>query len=228
MNHEHHNATPKPANSMADALHGVVRFARVLRYRISYVAVALGVSCLLGGLYYTTSTRLYEARASLLVIPTGADLWNATTSVDGSRQALLPTYVHLFQEDVVLDRAAEYLAIESAVESEFRDVPPDKWACVIRQNLSAERERRTNLILLAYRARSPRAAEAVVAAVNRAYLDFIDKNHRDVSGELVRMLEIERRYRETTERQAAGTAASQTAVRRSRVERVRRKPACTR
>ncbi len=119
-------------------------------------------------------------------------MWNPSTSVDGSRQALIPTYVHLFQEDVVLHRAVDYLASEQVAQAEFRDVPADKWADVIRQNLVAERERRTNLILLAHRARSPRAAEAVVAAVARAYLDFIDKNHRDVSAELVRMLDIER------------------------------------
>ncbi len=177
---------------MAETLHALLRFARVVRYRIIYIVVAVAVSGLLGALYYTTSTRLYEARASLMVIPNGADLWNPATAVDGSRQALIPTYVHLFQEDVVLDRAAELLASDPAAQAEFRDVPVDKWADVIRKQLSAERERRTNLIVLAYRARSADAAEAVISAIDRAYLDFIDKNHRDVSSELVRMLEIER------------------------------------
>ena len=180
------------SSSMAQAVHATLRFARVLRYRISYVVVATVVSCVLGALYYTTSTRLYEARASLLVIPNGTDLWNPAASVDGSRQALIPTYVHLFYEDVVLDRAVEYLASQPEAQTDFRGLPQDKWAEVLRKNLTAERERRTNLILIAYRSRSPRAAEAVVAAVDRAYLDFIDKNHRDLSADLVRALDQER------------------------------------
>lgn len=178
--------------SMADAVHAVLAFFRVLRYRVSYIVIALLVTCLLGSLYYATSTRLYEARASLLVIPNGTDAFNPNAPVDRSQQALIPTYVQLFYEDVVLDRAVEYLADQPAARKEFRDVPTAQWAGHLRENLSADRERRTNLIYVAYRSRSREAAEAVVEAVDRAYLDFIDKNHRDVSAEIVRILDQER------------------------------------
>ena len=164
--------------------------------------IAIVASCLLGGLYYATSTRLYEARASLLVIPNGTDIWNPSAAVDGSRQALIPTYVQLFYEDVVLERAVDYLKALPRMQIDFRDVPPDKWSVAMRKNLSVERERRTNLIQIAYRSRDPRVAEATVAAINRSYLDFIDKNHRDISSEIVRILdqergEVEQRLRET-------------------------------
>ncbi len=43
---------------------------------------------LLGGLYYATATRLYQAKASLLVLQTGADVTNTTMTAEGVRQGL--------------------------------------------------------------------------------------------------------------------------------------------
>ncbi len=183
--------TPAPG-SAADAVRAVLSFARLLRQRSSYVVVAVVVTCMLGALYYTTSTRFYEARAALLVIPTGNESWNSSATFDRSQQALIPTYVQLFREDVVLQHAVEYLARQRQAMVDFGDAPKEKWADVLRAGLTVERERRTNMIQVAYRSRSQAAAEAVVTAVDRAYLDFIEKNHRDVSAEIVRILDHER------------------------------------
>ncbi len=183
--------TPAPG-SAADALRALLSFARVLRQRISYVVLAVVIASLLGAFYYATSTRLYEARAVLLVIPTGHESWNSSATFDRSQQALIPTYVQLFREDVVLQRAVEYLAQQRRTMVDFGELPKEKWSEVLRGGLSVERERRTNMIQVAYRSRSHAAAEAVVAAVDRAYLDFIEKNHRDVSAEIIRILEKER------------------------------------
>ncbi len=63
---------------------------------------------------------------------------------------------------------------------------------MLRRNLSAERVRRTNLIEISCRSKDPRAAESIVAAVVRSYLDFMEKNHRNVSAEIVSILDKER------------------------------------
>ena len=56
-------------------------------------------------LYYATAPRIYEARASVLVMQAGKDVWSARSSADGPRGSLIPTYEKLFSSEVVLDGA---------------------------------------------------------------------------------------------------------------------------
>ncbi len=180
------------SSSLAEAVHATMRFARVLRHRKSYVLASFALFGVLGALYFATATRVYEAKASVLVVPHGSDVWSTSAAVDGSRQALIPTYERLFYEDVVLDGAVAYLQQEPESQIDFAERPPDQWSTVVRKNLSAKRVRRTNLIEIGYRSKSPRAAEAIVAAIARSYLDFMQKNHRNVSTEIVGILDKER------------------------------------
>ena len=58
----------------------LLHFLRVVRYRQSVVVTALVVSVLLGILYYATATRLFQSKASLLVLQTGADVTSTAMS----------------------------------------------------------------------------------------------------------------------------------------------------
>ena len=51
--------------SNADVLRSLIRFVRALQFRRGYVVGAVLVATLLGGLYYSTATRVYQATASL-------------------------------------------------------------------------------------------------------------------------------------------------------------------
>jgi succinoglycan biosynthesis transport protein ExoP len=180
------------SSSLAEAVHATMRFVRVLRHRKSYVFASFALFGVLGALYFATATRVYEANASVLVVPHGSDVWSTSAAVDGSRQALIPTYERLFYEDVVLDGAVSYLQQEPESQIDFAEREPGQWTTVLRKNLSAKRVRRTNLIEISYRSRDPRAAEAIVTAIARSYLDFMQKNHRNVSTEIVGILDKER------------------------------------
>ncbi len=187
-----HSDQDNPPGSVAEAVQAAVRLLRMLRYRKSIVLAAVILCAFLGMLYASTATPLYEARASLLVIPTGADMWSPSTALDGARQALIPTYERLFYEDVVLQSAARQLQSDASMRKVFSGTPHKKWAAVLRANLSASRVRHTNLIEISYEAISARAAETIVAAIIQSYLMFMDSNHRDASTEIVRVLETER------------------------------------
>ena len=50
------------------AVQQLVQFGRIVRYRKHVVLLALVAAGVLGGLYYVTATRYYEARASQLVL----------------------------------------------------------------------------------------------------------------------------------------------------------------
>ncbi|MBC8351314.1 MAG: polysaccharide biosynthesis tyrosine autokinase [Planctomycetes bacterium] len=192
-----HTATHGSPDGAADAVQAVLRFLRVLRYRKTYVITSLVVASLLGCLYYFTATKIYKASAQLLITQSGPDVWKTSMSTGAQQDSLILTYERLFASAVVLDGAVQRLAMlapESRID--LNTLPREKWADVLRSNLSASVVRRTNIIELGYRSQSPIAAESVVEAIVDSYLEFMEKNHRDVSVEIVSILQKERKEKE--------------------------------
>ena len=178
------------AHPRAHALHTLVQFVRVVRYRQTVLLAAMAVATLLGGLYYATAVRLYQAKASLLVLQTGADVTNTTMTAEGVRQGLMPTYERLFSSAVVLEGAVKYLEPEDRIDLE--SVPRETWSNNIRLRLTASTVRLTNIIEISYRSKSPQAAVSVVNAVLRSYLEFMDKTHKGTAGELINVFTKEK------------------------------------
>jgi len=180
--------TPSPKT--AHAVQSLAHFARVVRYRKVVLLGTLAVSGLLGSLYYATAPRLYQAKASLLVLQTGADVTNTAMSPEGIRQGLMPTYERLFSSNVVLEGALQYL--QPAEKVDFESSSADRWVGILRGNLTATTLRQTNIIEVSYRSKSPSAAVAIVNAVVRAYLDFMDKTHKGTAGQIIEVITREK------------------------------------
>jgi polysaccharide biosynthesis transport protein len=179
--------------SSADSIHALIRFLQTVYHRKVYVISALVVAALLGGLYYTTATPIHQATAQLLILQSGPDVWSPAMTSESSRQALIPTYERLFTTQEVLEGAIGKLLKDPAESRiDFGSTPRHRWAAILRNNLTAQAVRRTNVIEITYRSRSPRAAEAVVGAVVQSYLEFMERSHKDVSTEIVQILDRER------------------------------------
>ncbi|HTM54318.1 MAG TPA: polysaccharide biosynthesis tyrosine autokinase [Pirellulales bacterium] len=172
------------------ALQGFAQFARVVRYRQNVLFAALAVAVLFGGLYYATTKRVYQAKASLLVLQTGSDVTNTAMTAEGVRQGLMPTYERLFSSAVVLDGALRNL--QPADRADLVEVPPEKWINTLRANLSASTLRQTNIIEIGFRSKSPSAAVAVVNAVLRSYLEFMEKTHKGTAGQIIEVITREK------------------------------------
>ncbi len=185
------HARPPPEVSLSQAIHQVVQFARVVRYRKNIVVLALIVAALLGGLYYATATRYYEAKASLLILQTGTEMLNTTMKPEGAdavADAHLRAAAH--QRRGAGDGACSTWDRKTASIS--TDVPPDRWLEMLRRNLSVSTVRRTNLLELSYRSRNPQSAVVIVNAVVRAYLEFMEKTHKGTAGEIIAVLTREK------------------------------------
>ncbi|QDU94579.1 polysaccharide biosynthesis tyrosine autokinase [Lignipirellula cremea] len=186
-------------SSPRDIMQAALRFLQVLRRRKGYVLAMLAGAAVLGAAYYVAAPRMYEAKASLLITQTGPDVMSGSTPAASGGDSLIPTYEKLFTSAVVLNSAVEKLQdAPPEVVLAFDAAPSKEWAKTIEQNLRASSKRGTNLIELSYRAKSPEAATAVVAAILSSYLDFMDKNHKDVSLEIVTILDQERKQVEET------------------------------
>jgi len=174
-------------------VHIIMRFLRLLWRQRVLVTAAVAVTCLLGAVYYFTATEVYEAKASVLVLQTGEDVWSTSMTPEGSKNSLIPTYEKILTSQVVMDGAVKRLRKAPA---EFRvdlaDVPQHRQSNALRQNLTAKGLQDTNIIEIAYQSRHPAAAEAIVDAVVQSYLDFMSQNHKDVSIEILQVLDQER------------------------------------
>jgi succinoglycan biosynthesis transport protein ExoP len=184
-----HTAAQPP--STKDALYEVMRFLRVMRFRMSYVVTTVLVVALLGVLYYATATRIYQAKAAVLVSQSGSDVWNASMTGDDMRDSFIPTYEKLFSSPTVMDAAVKRLtSLPPESRIDFNHLPRDKWAEAILANFSASNSRRTSIIELTYQSKSPQAAEAVLQAILDSYLDFMERTYRDVSVEIATLLDV--------------------------------------
>ncbi len=201
------HSTPNPTDGLADhatraddglphgdAMQHVMRFLRVIKYRKQYVAAAFGAAVLLGGFYFFTATRIYEASASLLITQTGPDVWSASTAAPTSRDNRLPTYERLIESAVVINGALMRIGqMPPQARVDFVGEPHEKWPEVLTDNLTANGMRNTDIIEIRYQSKSPEAAAAIVDAVVRSYLEFMEKHHKDVSVEIISILDNEQR-----------------------------------
>jgi capsular exopolysaccharide synthesis family protein len=172
------------------SLHALMHFVRVVRFRFRTVLMTMAAMGVLGGLYYATTPRLYQSKASLLVMQNGGDVTNVSLAVDGMRQNLMPTYERLFSSAVVLDDAIASLSPEDL--RSFNNIPKEQLVSLVRQNLTANTLRQTNIIELGYRSNSPQLATAMVNAVLHSYLEFLDRTHKGTAGEVIRVLTREK------------------------------------
>jgi succinoglycan biosynthesis transport protein ExoP len=176
----------------ADSLEAVIRCFAALRYRKRWLIATVAAAALVGVVYYLAVPRSYEAGASLLVTQSNEALDTATTG-DLNGEKFLPTYERLFVSDVVLEGAlAELEKMPAEVRVDFVSLPKEEHIPHLRETLTARAVRRTSIIEIRYRSRKPQAAEAVVAAVVRSYLDFMEKAHTDVVVEIVALLDRQR------------------------------------
>jgi succinoglycan biosynthesis transport protein ExoP len=183
-------------SSAAELIHSTLRFARLLYQKRMYVIASLAVTGLLGVLYLGTAPRIYQANAAVLVTQLGNDQANAWTA-DTMRESAIPTFEKLFTYPVVLENALAKLEKQPPIARlDLEEIPRDRWVTTLRDNLRAAAARRTNIIDLSYRSRSRESAERVLRAIVDSYLEFIEKNHKNLSLEYVTILEQKRQEKE--------------------------------
>lgn len=180
------DTAPPPSSHI---LHALIRFYWVLRRKTGVLVTSLGIAGLLGLLFYATATRIYQSRASLLVLKTGVDVWSPTMTADRTMQDQMATYERLCTSAVVLQGALQRL---NQLPPEVNHELQGRWVDQLRELLVTKTLRRTSIIEIGCNSRSPNACVRVLNAVVASYLDFIDKNHRTVATEIVSVLDKER------------------------------------
>ena len=189
------NGEPRPLNeeiappASSSLVHALIRFYWVLRRRKLIVFTSLGIFGLLGVLFYASATRVYQASASLLVLKVGSDALAPTATADRSLHDQMATYERLCTSTVVLEGVIERLQV---LPPEMDRGDRSHFVDRLRELLLTKTIRRTSIIEVACRSRDPQACVNVLDAVVSSYLDFIDRNHRNIAIEIVSVLDRER------------------------------------
>ncbi len=175
-------------HSTTHIVHALMQFVSALRYRKNVVLTSLAVAALLGGVYYGTATRYYEADAEIMVMGSVLSGKSVSSVADGTRQqSLMGTFEQLFTSAVVVQGALQHLRPEDRID--LAGIPEEAWPAVLKHNLSAKLGRGTNIIELSYRSKDPRTAVSVVNAVYDSYCLFLDKMHKGSGRDFLRILE---------------------------------------
>ncbi len=161
------------------------RFLRAVRYRKGAMIVVMTGAMVLGGLYYTTATRIYSSGASLLILPTG-DAWSADMTSGSMSQDRMTTYRQMVSSDVVLEEALKQLPPKLQID--LANAPRENWVRTLQSNLNVASARKTNIINISYSSKDPHAAKGVVEAVLSAYLKFTEDLHKSTADELLDIL----------------------------------------
>lgn len=180
-------ASPE-SQSTTHMVYALMQFALAVRQRKHVVIAALLLAGLLGGLYFATATRLYSAKAQLLVMQTGADVMNPT--LDNSKQTMMPTYVGVISTAKVLQGALTRLRPEECIDLE--ESPKERWPDALRRGLTAKSAYNTNIIEIEYRSRDPNVAVAVVNSVVDSYLNYMDTTHKGTALAILQILTNEK------------------------------------
>ncbi len=180
---------PEPY-STAHVVHALVQFGVAVRHRMSVVILSLLVCALLGGLYFATATRYYGAKAQLLVLQSGDDVSTSMTAQGNRQQSLMPTYENLFTSAKVLDVAIASLLPEDRID--LVNAPRERWVEMLQKEVTAKSIYNSNIIEISYSSKDPGAAVAVVNAVVKSYLAFMDETHKGTAGEIIKLLTKEK------------------------------------
>jgi len=180
--HQHDPATA--------GLQKAVRLVRLLWLKRLVMLMSLGVSLSLGGLYYATAPRIFEAESQILVVDAQRESLNTSLAAGRDELTAMATYEKLISSPLVLQAAARLLepATRTMLGSQEIEVVADR----ITDGLRIRGVRQTNLVDLRFRAAEPTVTAAVLAAVVQAYATFMDEAHRGKAGTLVETLHKEK------------------------------------
>lgn len=179
------------SDSPAQFVHALIQFAMTVRYRKNIVILSVIVAMILGGLYFATATRRYQAGAELLVMQTGADKLQASVASNHNpHDGLMRTHEALIKSRAVIDQAIQYIPPEYLVH--LKDMPRETWPELLEEQLTSGVVRETNILQLHCRSKEPPATVAIINAIVQSYIEFLDRTHRGTIKEVIQVLSKER------------------------------------
>ncbi|RLS42805.1 MAG: hypothetical protein DWH81_03775, partial [Planctomycetota bacterium] len=188
--------TPITGGESIDLMSGALRFLRSVRSRFPLVILSLIICLGLGASYYVTAERKYESSAKLMILQMGGDVVEKDGLTVQSLQEKMPEFEHILTGDSTLKETLRNLPDEHRID--FAGVRQDRWLAAFRTKLSVSTIRKTSIMSVSFRSKSPATAYSVVEEVLNSFIAEVNRIHQDERSEDMKLLT---QQRETTERE---------------------------
>ncbi len=190
MSQELINHEGKPQGTeITDLLAGILRMARSMQRRKHVVVLSVMACMALGVVHFVTADRVYESKAELFVLQSGAPVLQGESGgqdVDGE----MPNFERILMSDRVIRQSLRNLPADQ--RGDFIGVAPDKWVDEFRKRLGVSTARLTNVMTVSFRSSDPEIAFHSVSAHLASYREFMDLMHQDTSRVLLGILTTEK------------------------------------
>jgi capsular exopolysaccharide synthesis family protein len=173
----------------SNVVHSLVRFLWLLRRRKSVVFTAMAIAGMLGAIYFVSATRIYRAKAQVLVMQSTSGT-QVEVSTGRSAQDQIETFQRLFTSRIVLESALKQIPKLPPEISESDSL--ERAIDTLRGMLRTSTLRRTSIIEVSCLSESPQSSVQLVNAVVKSYIEYIDKNHSSVTRDVIADLNRER------------------------------------
>jgi polysaccharide biosynthesis transport protein len=146
------------------------------------MAISLG----LGGLYFATAKRIYQAESQMIVRHSQSDDESVSVSADRATQDQMATFQKLVTSSEILGRALDRL--EKLPPEIKPKLSREEAIEVLKRLVVPHTLRGTSIIEVDAQSESPTAAYSLVDAVVASYIEYVDENHRSVAADSIRVI----------------------------------------
>ena len=179
-----------PLTNAAGAIHDGFQFLKVVWYRKNSMIMVGFILAIIAGWYAATATRYYQSSASILIVRNGMSQEDSALGINRNSQHLMPTHQQLIVSQPVLENAIQYISPECL--SEFQGQQRESWHRQLAGKISTRVVKSTTVLNISYTSTKPQNAVAIVTAVIKSYLQFVDETHKGTAAKIINVMTQEK------------------------------------
>lgn len=181
-----------PSGSQAaesSAVVAMVRFLRLVRLHQRVMIISLAITCVLGGVYYASATRIYQAAGSIQVVENGMSVLERN-QLQSRVKDYMPSYLSILRKPAVIQKVID--SMSAAQMAEFGNAPQEEWERILKSRIQVRNPLDTNILELYFRSPNPDNAATILDALIKSYIEFVHETHKGTSQEVLTKLTEER------------------------------------
>ncbi|MDA1017959.1 MAG: polysaccharide biosynthesis tyrosine autokinase [Planctomycetota bacterium] len=183
------NASSESPTHDSSAVLALIRFLRMVRLHQKLMVLCFAIACVLGGVYYTTATRIYEASGSIQVVEDSMSVMESHQRQTRVKD-YMPSYLNVLRKPAVLDKVINSLG--PAQLAEFGKANREAWPRILSSRIYIRNPLDTNILELYFKSPNPDNAAIILEAVINNYIEFIHEKHKGNSQQVLVKLTAER------------------------------------
>lgn len=183
------NASPESSTSESSAVLALISFLRMVRLHQKLMIICFVIACALGGAYYVSAVRIYEASGSIQVVENGMSVLESHQQHTRVRD-YMPSYLNVLRQPAVLNKVINTLG--PAQLAEFGKAPRSAWPRILSSRIYVRNPLDTNILEMYFKSPNAENAALILDSIIKNYIEFIHDKHKGTSQQVLVKLTAER------------------------------------